>query len=1042
MNGRFLPITKSLWFVVFGCMVIHSAGAGSLDASSSLCFDFESGDLQGWRVIEGSFELLVCDRKEFHNSSDPYNKQGQYFLSTLEQRDYRPNDSFTGTIESPVFELTGPEMTFLAGGGNHPDTYVALCTLDGHEHVKASGNSSEVMAVRSWDTPELVGKKCFLRIVDQNQGGWGHITFDNFAAQGIIDLETTAQRFANIESALLQESIAGELDACPLPPVKAAIDTLMERYGDAYSGGGRFVREAAALAGRIDRIRAGAASEEALQQAREVRGAVEELRRQALLLANPLLCSHPILFVVRKQYRPDHHNTETMFQVNEINESSFEGGGALKCIDFAEAGQVTALLEAPEGIIRDPEVHFDGTRIVFSMRKDKADGYHIYEINADGSGLKQLTYAQPVSDIDPLYLPDDSIAFSSTREPKYCMCNRHIMANLFRMEPDGANICQIGKNTLFEGHGALTPDGRILYDRWEYVDRNFGDAQGLWTVNPDGTNHALYWGNNTWSPGAVIDARPIPGTQRAICIFGSCHDRPWGALAIIDRRLGMDNRPPVIQTWPPRAIDLAGPGDPNKPDNYGFDLYTQVNPKYEDPYPLDDTFFLCSRMTGSGELMGIFLIDIFGNELLVHAEEPGCFDPMPLAPRPRPPAIPSRRTFEDEPGALYVMDVYEGTHMAGVERGAVKYLRVVESPEKRYWTTPPWNGQGQEAPAMNWHDFNNKRILGTVPVEPDGSAYFEIPPGAFVYFQLLDERGMMVQSMRSGTMVQSGECTGCMGCHEDRRKAPASHAALSPVPRALRREPSILTGWHGAPQFFNYLRDVQPVFDRYCVECHDYGKKPGEKLLLCGDKTLIFNTSYKELWRKGYIKAIGAGPAEIQQAYSWGAHASPLVKTILEGHHKIEMDPESFERLVTWIDVNGPYYPVYSSAYPNNLAGRSPLDDGQLKRLEELTGIPFGQLADCRTNRGPLVSFDRPELSPCLKALDGPDGPRFREALSIIQAGTQMLAETPRADMPGYEPAQTDALRDQRYAARASEEHRMREARAKNLRLHELPGQP
>ncbi len=1031
------------WGIFVLCCLAAAPGMFSYAAEpdGTLRFDFETGDLQGWRVLEGGFGLLVSERAEFHNAAQPYNKQGRWFLSTLEQDGERPNDTYTGIIESPVFELSAPELTFLAGGGSHADTYVALCTLDGREQFRAGGDNNEVMVRRTWNAPHLVGQKCFLRIVDRNQGGWGHVTFDDFSAQGVLDEAATAQRFADIDLALIQGAIASELDACRLEPLNAAVEALAARYGDAYPVGSECLQQAAALADAFERLRTAAAGEEALRQARDLRASADELRRRALL-AHPLLRSRPLLFVTRKQYRPDHQNTATMFQVNEINEASFEGGGALKTIDFARDGHVSTLVEAPEGIIRDPDVHFDGTRIVFSMRKDKNDGYHIYEVNADGSGLQQRTHAQPISDIDPLYLPDDAIAFSSTREPKYCMCNRHIMANLFRMGPDGANIHQIGKSTLFEGHGALLPDGRILYNRWEYVDRNFGDAQGLWTVNPDGTNHAVYWGNNTWSPGAVIDARPIPGTQRAVCVFGSCHDRPWGALAIIDRRLGMDNRPPVVQTWPADAINLVGPGDPGSPEHYGFDLFTQVNPKYEDPYPLDDAFFLCSRTAGAGELMGLYLLDTFGNEVLVHVEEPGCFDPMPLGPRTRPPAIPCRRTFEDQPGALYVMDVYEGTHMSGVERGTVKYLRVVESPEKRSWTAASWNGQGQEAPAMNWHDFNNKRILGTVPVEPDGSAYFEVPAGAFVYFQLLDERGMMVQSMRSGAQVQPGEVTGCVGCHDDRRQAPPAPFEKRAMPLAFRREPSVLAGWQGPPRFFNYLSEVQPVLDRYCVACHDYGKQAGEKLLLCGDKTLTFNTSYTELWRKGYIKAIGAGPAQIQQAFSWGSHASPLVTTLLKGHHDVEMDPGSFERLVTWIDVNGPYYPVYSSAFPDNLAGRSPLDADQLKRLEELTGIPFGQVADCRTNPGPLLSFDRPERSPCLQALDGPEVPVYREALAIIDVGRQTLAKTPGADMPGFQPAPQDVLREQRYATRGVEELRMRDALARGERAYEFPRQP
>jgi hypothetical protein len=406
----------------------------------------------------------------------------------------------------------------------------------------------------------------------------------------------------------------------------------------------------------------------------------------------PLVSDYPILFVVRRQYNGDHHNTATMFQTGEINTKSFEGGGALKTIDLAAGGKVKTLIELPEGIVRDPEVHFDGSRIVFSMRKNIDDDYHIYEINADGSGLKQLTFGKGISDIDPLYLPDDTIVFSSTREPKYCMCARHIMCNLFRMDCDGANIHQIGKNTLHEGHGSLMADGRILYDRWEYVDRNFGDAQGLWTMNPDGTNHAIYWGNNTLAPGGVIDARTIPGTQQVLCIFGSCHDRPWGALTIVERRLGLDGSAPVVRIWPAEAIELIGGIGGTKPvplnykEKYAFDNLLPVRPKYEDPYPLSDKYFLCSRMTGDDEQMGIYLVDLYGNEQLLYSEEPGCYDPMPLAPRPRPAIVPSRRDFENRQGTFYVVDVYQGTHMKGVERGQVKYLRVVESPEKRFWT--------------------------------------------------------------------------------------------------------------------------------------------------------------------------------------------------------------------------------------------------------------------------------------------------------------------------------------------------------------------
>ncbi len=818
------------------------------------------------------------------------------------------------------------------------------------------------------------------------------------------------------------EEIAARLARVDTASLHLAIDDLDTRFPDRYPRGDELLERVRTIDARI----AALDGEPDPETAATVIEDFERLRREALT-ANPLVAEHPILFVTRRQYKPDHHNTATLFQVGEVNTFKFDGGSALKCIDLGQGGAVTTLLESEKGVIRDPELHFDGQKIVFSMRHDTEDDYHLYEIGIDGSGLKQLTFASPVADVDPTYLPDDSIVFSSTREPKFCMCNQHIMANLFRMDGDGANIHQIGKSTLFEGHAALLPDGKILYDRWEYIDRNFGDAQGLWTVNPDGTNHCVYWGNNTNSPGGVIDARPIPGTQRVLCIFGSCHDRPWGAVAILDRRLALDGRDAVIRTWPADAIERVGKGN--------WDAFVSVRPKYEDPWPLDDTYFLASRMTGEGEQMGIFLLDVFGNELLLHAEEPGCYDPMPVAPRPRPLPVPPRRDLAQASGRFLVADVYEGTHMQGVERGSVKWLRVIESPEKRYFTNPAWGGQGVQKPAMNWHDFNNKRILGTVPVEEDGSAYFETPADTYVYFQLLDEEGMMVQSMRSGTMVQGGETAGCVGCHEDRHSAPPTR--LSTAPLAVRRAPSELEGWYGPARLFNYAAEVQPVLDRHCVGCHDYGQDAGVALNLAPDRTTTFNTSYNELWRKKQVAAIGAGPHATQAPRAWGSHASRLVTTLREGHEDVELSREEFDRIVTWVDLNSPFYPRYDCAFPQNLAGRSPLTNEQTNRLVELTGVPFTKIAAHNSNQGPQVSFDRPELSPCLDSLRDANPEGHAEALAIIRAGAATLRDVPRADMPGFVPCEEDRRRERAYAARREIEERNREAIEKGGKIHD-----
>ncbi len=763
---------------------------------------------------------------------------------------------------------------------------------------------------------------------------------------------------------------------------------------------------------------------------------------------HPAVDGKTLVFIARKQYRGDHHNTATMFQTGEINTRSFTGGGAIRTLDV-DTGKVTTLLELPDGVARDLEVSFDGKRLLFSMRENIEDDYHLYEMDLTKKGsellsagqlpgdtkkrvltpfpMKQLTFGSGVSDIDPIYLPNGQILFASTREPKFCMCNRHIMCNLFTMDADGANLQQIGHSTLHEGHPALLPDGRVIYDRWEYVDRNFGDAQGVWVVNPDGTNHAIYWGNNTNSPGGVLDTRAIPGAVSSaagdaglfIANFSSCHDRPWGALAIVDRRLGMDGRVPVLRTWPPEAIERVGKGN--------YDMFTGVRPKYEDPYPLSDKAFLCSRMTGQGEQMGIFLLDLAGTEVMIHAEEGelGCYDPMPLAPRVKPPVIAPRLDLAKAEGYFYVANVYVGNGMDKIERGTVKYLRVVESPEKRFWTQQAWMGSGTQAPGMAYNDFNNKQILGTVPVEEDGSAYFAVPADRFVYFQLLDERGMMVQSMRSGTITRPGETNGCVGCHESRR----SSAPNSSTAAAMRRGPSKLQPWYGPGRNFGYFVEVQPALDKHCVSCHDYGKDAGKVLNLAGDLGVMFNTSYLELRTRGFVTVPGAGPTNVMPPKSWGSHASKLGKVLLEGHgdpkidKQVKLDRESFDRIVTWIDINAPYYPEYASAYRNNRYGRSPLDGGQLKRLAELTGVNLGD-----QKLSSHVSFTRPEVSLCLEKLDKTD-PKYREALEIIRSGKQMLAERPRADMPGFKLVdRVEIDQEAKYQAQLQVEKEMREA--------------
>jgi len=362
---------------------------------------------------------------------------------------------------------------------------------------------------------------------------------------------------------------------------------------------------------------------------------------------------------------------------------------------------------------------------------------------------------------------------------------------------------------------------------------------------------------------------------------------------------------------------------------------------------------------------------------------------------------------------------------------------------------------------MNWHSLEDKRILGTVPVEEVGSVAFRVPCDRFVYFQLLDENHRMVQTMRSGTVLQSNETITCIGCHEDRLETNAN--IRQQVPEALKKPPRDLEKWYGDEmRNFGFMREVQPVFDKYCVECHDYGKPAGEKLNLAHDRDLVFNTAYVSLWNSSYIKCVGAGPAELLKAGNWGANSSPLMKEIefpqirehIDADLKGKMSREDIDRIATWLDLNGVYYADYESAYPMSATGRTPFTREELVRFGNLIGenLNPGDFSFDRYKK-PVVTFERPELSPGLAQLverlivenpnltqeDAMKHPRYQDALALVHLGLQRLKENPRADMSGFVPCDKDQERLSKAAFRRQEELRFREAIRNGQKAYDSP---
>ncbi len=1012
-------------------------------------WSFENGTILPFTTTDTFGQLIVSRDKDLNNNTTPMGKHGKYYLSTVMTSETAFSESFTGTLRSPSFCLdpNDPKIYLKISGG--PVGYVAAYK-SGTDTQLAKVNPTEGGHPFKEEVLDLTdkiseGELIYLAIVDPaDKGPWGLVQVDDIRA---------SVAFKEEQPLTSESQLAALTGWAPtrFTKLKTMLQDLLDTYGEEeYPVGSEYLKNVSAMQTKhLNMVKKGIKpSDPAIE---EFKTEMNQLEYDATV-SNPLLTQAPIVFVTRNQYQQDHHNTHNMLPSYplEINSSSYLGGGAIKVIDFADNGKVSTLKEDADGVYRDPDVSYDGDKILVSYRDNWDGSYNIHEyaLSGDKTSIvdeKQLTSMSTADDMDPMYLPSGQIVFDGTRDPKYVMCNRHISSNLYRMEADGANIVKITNSTLFERPTDVLPDGRILYDRWEYNDRDFGSAQGLWTVETDGTQQVTYYGNNS-PTGATIDAKAIPGTNKVIATLSSTHDVAWGALAIIDRTKGVDGSAPVERTWPASAKSMIG--DPNKNGN-NIDAFTGLSIKYEDPQPLSDKYFIASRqIPGKGRKMGLYLLDVFGNETLIYEDASGlgAFDANVLAPREKEIVTAERRNYNDDVGSFFVQNVYQGTHMQGVEPGSVKSLRIVESMDKKYISQDQqWGGEGQQNPGVNWHSFEVKRVLGEVPVYEDGSAYFEVPQDVFVYFQLLDEDGRMIQSMRSGTLVQSGEKTGCVGCHEDRRVSPnvntssktpmALEANAKIVPNPAYTEGSdlpktIVVNTPDKPQkravdfeartdsladydnevlypevtdlpSMNFITEVQPIFTKNCLSCHGYSN-PSGGLTLVPDKDVIFNASYMDLWRNrgksgvyfgNLAGAIGGGSSAFTNAKAWGSYNSPLVKKIYEDEqHKTRLTDAEKRRIAEWVDLNAPYYGDYSTNYGYNPGGRSAITQAERNALGDTRGLSWG------SNPRGMIYFDNPEKSPILA---GKTGVAYDSALAIIKAGQARLLQAPDVDWRG-----------------------------------------
>ena len=759
----------------------------------------------------------------------------------------------------------------------------------------------------------------------------------------------------------------------------------------------------------------------------------EPLRESTLLndaLDGPLRDCDEIIFAQRVSGN-DHWygnfghycETESQYSDRAITKEgdmryAFGDGGRL-CRLNLRTGKLTVLLDDPAGGVRDPNVHYDAAKILFSYRKGLTKTYHLYEIDVDGSNLRQLTDG-PDNDIEPIYTPSGNIVFCSSRCHRYVPCWRTQVATLYGCDADGRNIRMLSNNAEQENTPWMLPDGRILYMRWEYVDRNQMLYHHLWTINPDGSGVMVYFGNQHDGL-AMLDAKPIPATDKVVASFSPAHGLPehMGPVTIVDPSLGPDEMSMA------RSLGKRS---------------------FRDPYPLSGDRFL---VADNG---GIHLLSSNGEVQTVYSpQESGprwqCHEPRPLRSRRRESILPSGVALDEPTGRLVLSDIYEGRNVDGIRPGEVKKLLVLEQLPK------PANFSGGQEPLTIGGTFTLQRIIGTVPVEEDGSAYMELPAARSLFFVALDENDLSVKRMQSFVTVQPGETTSCVGCHEQRTRAP--HARPTNTLLAMRRPPSRPQPFRDAPDVLDFPRDVQPILNRHCVECHRPDRREGG-VDLSGDHTPLYSTAYWTMFGHDLV-ADGRNKQGNRPPRTIGTSASRLMKLIDGSHY--DAAPSEHERTVVrlWIESGAVYpgtyaalgsgmYPVKfpeatmkgrcgechtatKASYRNVKAKAFYFQFGTREPPQPLLQdindiILIRHLAYFQSGEAPLYqamcNLDRPEKSivltaPLSRAAGGLElcgrsvfkntsDPAYREILAAIEAAAEQLADQKRFDMPGFRP--------------------------------------
>jgi hypothetical protein len=747
-------------------------------------------------------------------------------------------------------------------------------------------------------------------------------------------------------------------------------------------------------------------------------------------------------------------------------------GGDLCILALAGPEETPHIRNILDGALGPGHVHgldlsWDGQHVVFGYAKarshdppqgwlDRTSNYelrrtqdptHLFEINVDGTGLRQLTDSRDWSDLDPTYAPNGDIVFVSERCGCSLQCNEwdkdETSCNIYVLRPDGTGIRRLSVTKDGDYLPHTLDDGTIGYTRWEYQERGWAHLQSIWFIRPDGTGADALFKQHLNEPWALEEVRSIPGTssQRLVSIATGHHTLPAGPVVIVTPSVGLND---------PRGIAIVTPGV--RPPEGGMSgqpvptggVFDQGG-YYMTPWPLSDKSFLVSYTFGTGKTgvasevdptgYAIYLVDVFGTkELLYRDPTISCFTPIPLRPRPRPPVLASP-TQADRTNNLAVLALANaGYGVPGIDPARARYLRVASRLPWPYDTTRGGQRYTEKALPNNWTPV---RVLGLVPLRPDGSAHFTVPPDTAVYFQLLDEDFMELRRMRSFISFQPGDVRGCVGCHETRAEAPPpGRPALAFQTEPLTPQPP---PWGGQP--ISFLREIQPILDKHCVRCHS-GLKPGGGLdFFCGLTSgwagqpspiaeYGFNRAFETIIQRKLVSCSDVqGDAHITQPLEQGSHKSKLVDTVAKGVRagSYALTAEEWQTLLTWIDLNAPYHDRFANKRPAqppyNLPNDQPLRD-------KLSTIHTKRCAACHKpndiTRLDWIDFRDPArtiflAAPLAKPAGGQarcpqpvylniEDPDYRAVRELLDTAVAKAWQNPRRDLLALSPPRADGL--------------------------------